>query len=194
MTVCSYASGLPIAHTHSPTRSVSESPSGATGRFLRVDFDQRDVGVGIDAEHASLQAAAVGELHHDPLGVLDHVVVRQNLSVAFDDEPAARLRADRRRTLRSGIGVVEGSRLRRAPAPAAGARGGLDVDDRRVDALGDVGEIHEARRGMPAGRLMAGGRQGHRLTGAARGSGGDATNSIGDGGGADGAARAGRPT
>ena len=31
MTVCSYASGLPIAPTHSPTRSVSESPSGAYG-------------------------------------------------------------------------------------------------------------------------------------------------------------------
>ena len=29
VTVCSYASGLPIAHTHSPTRSASELPRGA---------------------------------------------------------------------------------------------------------------------------------------------------------------------
>ena len=122
MTVCSYASGLPIAHTHSPTRSDSESPSGATGRFLRVDLDQRDVGVGIDAEHARLQAAAVGKLHHDPLGVLDHVVVRQDLAVALDDEAAARLRADRARSLRSGIDVIERDRLRGAPPPASTAR------------------------------------------------------------------------
>ena len=31
VTECTYPSGLPMAQTHSPTRSVSESPSGATG-------------------------------------------------------------------------------------------------------------------------------------------------------------------
>ena len=61
----------------------------------RLDLDERDVGIGVDAEHAGLQAAAVGELHHDPLGVLDDVVVGQDLPVGLDDEPAARLRPHR---------------------------------------------------------------------------------------------------
>ena len=46
VTVCSRPNGLPIAMTHSPTRSVSESPSGSAGSPCRAfDLDEREVGL-----------------------------------------------------------------------------------------------------------------------------------------------------
>src|SRR5205823_1262708 len=48
---------------------------------LAVDLDQRNVGVRIGADHAGAEAAAVGQLHRDPLGTIDHVVVGQDAAV-----------------------------------------------------------------------------------------------------------------
>ena len=45
-----------MAQTHSPTRSVSELPSGATGkRIARVDLQQRDVDGRVDADDIRLK-------------------------------------------------------------------------------------------------------------------------------------------
>ena len=68
--------GLPIAITHSPSRSLSESPnftafSGLSGLICK----QRDVGLGVAADHFGLQARAVVEHDVDFLGFGDDVIV-----------------------------------------------------------------------------------------------------------------------
>ena len=61
VTVDSKPSGLPIAIAIWPRRSALESPSGANAQAARrIGAEQREVGVGIDAEQARLGGAAVG--------------------------------------------------------------------------------------------------------------------------------------
>ena len=124
-------------------------------QVLRVDLDQRDVGVGIDAEHARLQAAAIGELHHDPLGVLDHVVVRQDLSVASMTNPLP----DCGRTALGlcGAGLVSsnglGSAPRRRRLPARVVASMLTTAGLRLSA---TSAKFTSPGAMAAGRLSAG--------------------------------------
>ena len=63
---------------------------------------------GSDAEHARLQAAAVGKLHHDPLGALDHVIVGQDLSVGSMTNPLPDCGRDRVGALRRRVGSSNG--------------------------------------------------------------------------------------
>ena len=79
-----------MAQTHSPTRSVDESPSGAAGRPVWPSTLISAMSVSrIGADHVRPQRPAVGQLHGDPLGALDHVIVRQDAAVGVDDEAAA---------------------------------------------------------------------------------------------------------
>ena len=90
VTVCSYASGLPMATTHSPTRSESESPSGGERQRPRgINLDERDIGVGIRADARRVQVPAVRQPHHDAIGAVDDVMVREDQTVGVDDEAGA---------------------------------------------------------------------------------------------------------
>ncbi len=68
--------GLPIAITHSPSRSLSEiAELHRLQRLVGLDPQQRDVGLLIAADQLGLDAAAVIEDDGDLVGVRDHVVV-----------------------------------------------------------------------------------------------------------------------
>ncbi len=59
------------------------------GQIACVDFQHRDVGDRVDAEHFRFELAAIGQLHGDALGVAHHVRVGQNHAVGADDEARA---------------------------------------------------------------------------------------------------------
>ncbi len=69
--------GLPIAITQSPTRIFDESPKvDGLERLLRLDLEQREIGLGVVAEDLDdLQLGAVGEVDDDLVGALDDVIV-----------------------------------------------------------------------------------------------------------------------
>jgi hypothetical protein len=150
---------LPIAHTHSPVRSVEESPRGAT-------------------DDPGANASAVREPDGDPLGALDDVVVRQDAAVGIDDEAAARAAArriavvPRRAELEWVAEQVRRFRQRRPGVPMSGVghpRRRVDVHDGGVDARDGVGKADRwsARGGSRtrtrrAGGLRAGDNRGAR--------------------------------
>ena len=130
---------------------------------LAVDLDERDVGVGIGADHAGAQTAAVRQLDRDALGAIDDVVVRQDAAVGVDDEAAAGAAAHRIAVVPRRPEVerlVEQVRAARA-AGVRGAAGGVAprvvasmFTTARVDALDDVREIDDR-----AARAVAGFRR-----------------------------------
>ena len=148
VTVCSYASGLPMATTHSPTRSESESPSGGERERPRgIDLDERDIGIGVRADARRVQVPTVGQPHHDAVGAVDDVMVREDQTVGVDDEARAGAAAWALRiALARPIEQVGAVGHRQAAEPAAArrpARGGVDVDDRGIEPLGDIRKRHE---------------------------------------------------
>ena len=55
----------------------------------RVDLDEREVGVGVDAGDRAVEGPAVGEHDADLVGVLDDVMVGQDEAVGVDDDARA---------------------------------------------------------------------------------------------------------
>ena len=95
---------------------------------------------------ARAQAAAVGQLHGDPLGAVDDVVVGEDAAVGVDDEAAAgaapgRVAIGSRAAVVGAVEEVRRIGVAVAAPPIAPAARRVDVDDGRVDALDDVGEI-----------------------------------------------------
>ena len=78
------------------------------------------------------------------------MVVGEDVAVAVDDEPAAGARRDVSKSRGSGLRRTNLWPALRARRPL---RGRVDVDDRGVDPLGDIGEIDDPgaeRRPVPA--------------------------------------------
>ena len=86
------------------------------------------------------------------------MVIRQDLAALLNDEAAARLRSKRRRVGQARRAIVKrigvGWRTPASRRRFAAAGGGFDVHHRRIDALGHVGEIHQAAGG--SGRQRGG--------------------------------------
>ena len=113
----------PLAHPQ--RRRVAERRHRQPG--LAVDLDQRDVGVRVGADQPRAQRAAVGQLHGDPLGAIDDVVVGEDAAVGVDDEAAAGAAARR-------VALARAAEIERAVEPVR--RVGWPVAPRRrFDAL-----------------------------------------------------------
>jgi hypothetical protein len=65
--------GLPMATTHSPSRSLSESPNDRLERLVRLDPQQGDVGLLILADDLGLEPRAIVENDGDLVGFRDDV-------------------------------------------------------------------------------------------------------------------------
>ena len=95
VTVCESAKGLPMASTQSPTCAVSELPSLTVGSGrVGVDLDDRQIGGLVDADHARRTAQVLvvrvgGELDVDLVGLLDNVIVGDDVALGIDDEAGA---------------------------------------------------------------------------------------------------------
>ena len=111
--------GLPTAMTSSPTRTWSLSPSSSTGRFFVVDLEQREVGLLVGADDLGVELAVVGEADLHGLGVVDHVVVGDDVAVALDHEARAE-----RHALLDGLGAALRAFAASASRPRAGRSGG----------------------------------------------------------------------
>ena len=141
-TVCSSPKGWPSARTNSPTRSRFESPSSATGKPGRVDLHQGQVHAIVEADHAAGEAAAVGELDLDALGLFHHMRIGHEIAVLANDEARARgpalvgIRLARRGHARSGV------RIRGAAHP--------HLHQRRLHPLGEA--VHEVVEPLDVGR------------------------------------------
>ena len=98
-----------------------------------------------------LKRAAVGERDGDPLGGVDHVMVRQDVAVAIDEEAGCRSPAaadSRSRGPGPSTGPSPRRKYRCASRDSVVLRRRIDVDDGRVDPLGDVREV-DAPMGAP---------------------------------------------
>jgi hypothetical protein len=67
----------------------SELPSGATGRFERVDLQNGEVVLLVDAEHLGGERLAVAHGDRDARRCRDDVRVRHDRSLRVGDEPRA---------------------------------------------------------------------------------------------------------
>ena len=82
--------GLPAARIQSPTSTLCESPQVTCGRPRGVHLDHRDVGQRRRGRCTLAgKLAAVGQGHHDLLGVADDVVVGDDDAGRVDDEARA---------------------------------------------------------------------------------------------------------
>ena len=122
-----------MAHTHSPTRSVSELPSGADRQRLA----SRGICSSATSIAGSTPTTSARKLRPSPSvtvtrsAPLDDVVIGQDVARRIDDEPAAGAFARRARIVRVRIAGWVAAR------PIGAARRGVDIDDRRVDPCGD---------------------------------------------------------
>ncbi len=148
-------------------------------RLLRLDLEQGEVGLGVATGELGLEAGAVMERDHDLVGLVDHVVVGDDVTLRVDHEArTGRVHLARRAFAAAGHLPAEEAleelahlrivRVGRAAVHAhAGrcrlglARGG-DVDHRRLHLLDQVGEV---RRAAARGRGGRGRHRGRRIRG-----------------------------
>jgi hypothetical protein len=72
----------PLARTH----MLGIAQRQCEERLVRLDLDQRDVGVGVTADDGGLELGAVLEGHLDAVDRFDHVVVGHDVAVGRDHE------------------------------------------------------------------------------------------------------------
>ena len=95
VTVCDSAKGLPMASTQSPTCGrVGVAQLHGRQRSAGVDLDHCQIGGLVDADHARRTAlvlvVGIGrELDVDLVGLLDHVIVGDDVALGIDDEARA---------------------------------------------------------------------------------------------------------
>ena len=91
VTVRSRPNGLPMATTPSPTLTSARGAERDRGQRGggHLDLEQRDVGRGVGADHAGLDAVVVRERDVDRLRALDDVRVGDDVAVLVDHEAAA---------------------------------------------------------------------------------------------------------
>jgi len=110
--------------------------------FSTERFWVREAG---EADDARAELPVVQEPHGDAVGVLDDVVVGQDVAVTGHDEPGAGALADARALLllEAPEEVLELRRDRRVAARALLLRARLDEHDRRVHPVRHVGEARQ---------------------------------------------------
>jgi hypothetical protein len=181
--------GLPMAITHSPRRTLSESPELDRLDWLgrRRHLQHREIGLGVAPDDLGLEPRAVGEDDGDLVGFRDHVVVGDHDAGGVDDKAGAeRVHAARRAIGSLFVAALAAAvleelleellerrarwKLRHGLLAAAGAAASLDLlrgrdVDHRVDhLLGDVGDVFRAagkcRRREDGQRENSGGHRG----------------------------------
>ena len=108
VTVPPRLNGLPIAITHSPSRSLSESPNfTALSGLSRLHPQHARVGLLVAADDFGLEPRAVVEDDGDLVGVGDDVVVGDDDAGRIDDEAGAeRVDAARRAVRRLALAAL----------------------------------------------------------------------------------------
>ena len=91
VTVSSRPKGLPTARTHSPTFTLSESPRGKRREISKEgrDLDQDKVCFGIPSDDFSLVLLPFRQFHFDLVGVLDDMIVGDDIPIFIDDKSRA---------------------------------------------------------------------------------------------------------
>ena len=92
VTVACRPNGEPIATAQSPTCTASELPIlAAVQRVMRFDLDDRQVGVGVGADQLGVVlGGGAGQRDLDPVRLLDHVIVGENVAGRIDDHAGAK--------------------------------------------------------------------------------------------------------
>ena len=134
---------------------ASESPNLTGGSLpLRLDLEDGDVGLGVAADDLGLEPGVVVQDDRDLVGVLDDVVVGDDVAVVVDEEARPQRGGAPPRLLLLLARLVAlhelleellerrtGRQLRQLDARVAFDRlGRRDVDDRRQQPRGEIGE------------------------------------------------------
>ncbi len=164
--------GEPMAATpHLEARGVADFHDR---QVLRLDFQHRDVGAPIQADHLGVELALVGEFDDDVGGVGSHVGVGENDAVGADDEtgtlaalhrlfPLPLRRSEAAEELEHRV-VFRDTWERRLNAGRSFVRH-ADVDHRRpvlFDDPGEIGELLCCRRGVLQLAALCAGMGGRR--------------------------------
>ena len=111
VTVCASANGLPMASTQSPTCALSELPilTVGSGVLVSILMTARSVALSSPITRAgrprSWRVGIGGELDVDLVGLVDDVIVGDDVALGIDDEAGAeRLAAPGRRRRRPWSG------------------------------------------------------------------------------------------
>ena len=133
-----------IAHGHDPFAHAQlvRIAEGQHGEIIDIDFDDGQVGTGVQPDDLRFHLALVDQLDGQLFRVFHHVIVRQDVAVLRHDDPGS-LAHERpgpvvaRRSAAEEIleGAPEPLRLRLPGYPLA-----FDQHHRRLHPLGDGGE------------------------------------------------------
>ena len=135
-----------MAQTHSPTRSfdgIAEHRRAGTGPAPATLISAMSVS-GSEPTTSARRRAAVGQLHREPLGAFDHVVVGQDVAVGVDQEAGAGAAPRRVAAATARVERIVGAAPRALfdqPPRAAAAGRGVDVHDRGIQPRGDVRKV-----------------------------------------------------
>src|SRR5712671_5691932 len=80
--------GLPMATTHSPSRSLSDTELHCLERFVALDAQEREIDLLVGAYQFGLEAGAIVENDGDLVAVGYHVIVGNHHAGWIDDEAA----------------------------------------------------------------------------------------------------------
>jgi hypothetical protein len=91
-TVCSSPKGWPQRQHQLADAEAVRIPEVGDWQARCLDLDQGQVHPVVQADEASFEAAAVGELHLDALGIAHDVSIRHQIAILTDEEarPEAR--------------------------------------------------------------------------------------------------------
>ncbi len=152
-----------MASTTSPTCKLVRMPERHDRQMAEIDFQQRQIRVGIPADDPRHGHPAVGELHAHLVGVLHDVIVGGDVPLGIHDDAGAETAFGEIAIARREVAE---KRLKAAGLnPLGNGAGGVDIDHRRACALYCVGVGPGIVAGKQHGRLLpigAGGSRGGR--------------------------------
>ncbi len=152
-----------MASTISPTRKVSERPTGMMGRLPISRSQNGNVRVRVLPDDGGIGDASVGELHPDRIGAGDDVLIRDDGAHRIDDHARAQAALDALPIARPIVAeqLIERGGLRALRDDPRG----VDIDHRRRGARHRIGKTLHDHRGrcgdgasaLPAARAVAAG-------------------------------------
>ena len=133
VTVWPTPNGLPMASTTSPIAQRSDLPRVMAGRFLSVDLEHGEIGLGIAADDLGGGVAAVAQEYLDGIGTADNVVIGEDVTLIAEDHATSQAAFDAlaRRILPAPEELLEDWIPEQRIWLNSHDLGGVDVDHRR---------------------------------------------------------------
>ena len=108
----------PFAHT----QRIGIAKGGERERPRGINLDERDIGIGVRADARRVQVPSIRQPHHDAIGAVNDVMIREDQTIGVDDEAGTGAAAWTLRIALAGTIEQLGAVGHRQAAKAAGSR------------------------------------------------------------------------